>query len=45
MARGVYELRTTLAKERGDSFQFSEVTSIHEFLDKFYMSRIGKQSE
>jgi len=41
MARGVYELRTTLAKERGDSFQFSEVTSIHEFLDKFYMSRIG----
>ena len=41
MARGVYELRQTLYKKHGEAFEFGDVTSIHGFLDKFYMSRIG----
>jgi len=41
MARGVFELRMSLMKEHGANFEFGDVASIHAFLDKFYMSRIG----
>ena len=41
MARGVYELRQKLHQEHGDKFEFGDLTQIHDFLDKFYMSRIG----
>jgi len=41
MARGVYELRQSLVAEKGAGFEFGDVASIHTFLDKFYMSRIG----
>jgi pyruvate dehydrogenase kinase 2/3/4 len=41
MARGVHELRQKLVIEHGENFEFGDVTQIHRFLDKFYMSRIG----
>ena len=41
MARGVYELRQKLYQEHEGKFEFGDLTQIHEFLDKFYMSRIG----
>lgn len=41
MARGVFELRQTMVQRQGGNFEFGDVSSIHEFLDKFYMSRIG----
>mmetsp|Transcript_18072 Transcript_18072/g.46329 ORF Transcript_18072/g.46329 Transcript_18072/m.46329 type:complete len:303 (-) Transcript_18072:168-1076(-) len=41
MARGVHELRQALIKQHGARFEFGDVTQIHSFLDKFYMSRIG----
>lgn len=39
MARGAYELRQRLSK--GDKEHFTEVSDVHRFLDKFYLSRIG----
>jgi len=41
MARGVYELKKEMIQTHGDHFQFGDLTQIHGFLDKFYMSRIG----
>lgn len=42
MARGVHELRQTLVQKHGpDNVEFGELTELHNFLDKFYMSRIG----
>jgi len=41
MARGVHELRQKMIATHGADFEFGDVTQIHEFLDKFYMSRIG----
>ena len=41
MARGVHELRTQMIAAHGANFEFGDVTQIHSFLDKFYMSRIG----
>ena len=41
MARGVHELKQSLVTQHGDEFEFGDLTSIHSFLDKFYMSRIG----
>jgi len=40
MARGVHELRMTLQKKHG-KVEFGELHELHDFLDKFYMSRIG----
>ena len=51
MARGVHELRQALTQKNlvrsasgggeGDGVDFGELTELHTFLDKFYMSRIG----
>ena len=41
MARGVHELKQALHAKHGDNFEFGDLESIHSFLDKFYMSRIG----
>ena len=41
MARGVHELRQDMISRHGPNFEFGDVTQIHSFLDKFYMSRIG----
>lgn len=41
MARGVHELKHSLVAQHGADFEFGDLTSIHSFLDKFYMSRIG----
>mmetsp|Transcript_24258 Transcript_24258/g.52960 ORF Transcript_24258/g.52960 Transcript_24258/m.52960 type:complete len:425 (+) Transcript_24258:199-1473(+) len=41
MAKGVHELKAKLEAEHGPSFDFGEAGEIHEFLDRFYMSRIG----
>ena len=44
MARGAYELREAVTKgkygEHGKA-DFDEMQHMHEFLDRFYMSRIG----
>ncbi|CAB9502038.1 oxobutanoate dehydrogenase [lipoamide] kinase, mitochondrial [Seminavis robusta] len=37
MARGAYELR----QQQNDQVEFSQLQDCHEFLDRFYMSRIG----
>ena len=51
MARGVHELRQALTQKNlvrsasaggeGEGVDFGELTELHTFLDKFYMSRIG----
>jgi pyruvate dehydrogenase kinase 2/3/4 len=42
MARGVYELRQQLVESgKMGREEFGEIASIHDFLDRFYMSRIG----
>ena len=51
MARGVHELRQALTQKNlvrsasgggeSDGVDFGELTELHTFLDKFYMSRIG----
>ena len=41
MARGVHELKQALVTQHGEDFEFGDLTSIHSFLDKFYMSRVG----
>lgn len=41
MARGVHELKQHLQGQHGDHFEFGDLTTIHSFLDRFYMSRIG----
>jgi len=41
MAKGVFELKRAMIAQHGKDFEFGDVTQIHTFLDKFYMSRIG----
>jgi len=41
MAKGVHELKMSLTDKHGPDFEFGDVTDIHNFLDKFYMSRVG----